>query len=403
MTKQVKLLIVAIVVLLGGLVYLESAQKKVDWAPTYSVKDKNPLGTYVFYHSLKSIVEELHLVSRSPFEFFSDTTQTGQTYIGVHYSYPMNDAAQNALLKWVSVGNTALISAVTSELFTSDSLHLNWKYVKNTNHVLTYPTYDLVNPKLALKEKVVFSHPDILAYFSEIDTADYTVLGIGNFLHKDTVDLAPRINFIEISVGKGKLLLQTSPQAFSNYIMLRKTNYRYAEGALSYLDLTDKVFYDVYFDSKFKDYHNSPLYVLLGNKYLKWGYYFLLIGAVLFVLFEGKRRQKAIRVIPPVRNRSYDYVRTISGLYLQHKDHTAIAHKVIAQFLIELQKEWHIEIKVINEQLINRLTELTHHPAEEISTLFREIKRLQEKQMISKAELLNLNQLITHFKQQDYE
>src|SRR5699024_3525281 len=104
--------------------------------------------------------------------------------------------------------------------------------------------------------------------------------------------------------------------AFSNFFMLTKHNYAYAEKAMAYLNLKGKVCYDVSHDRAFTTYYTSPLYVFLGNKYLKWGYYFILIGAILFIIFEGKRKQKAIKVIPPLRNKTYDYTRTIAGMYL---------------------------------------------------------------------------------------
>src|SRR5699024_409230 len=196
----------------------------------------------------------------------------------------------------------------------------------------SYPHYNLVNPALAPQRDYVFKHPQPVQYFSRLDTLEQVVLGEAKLEADSTYQSDKQINFIKAPLGKGKLLLHTSPQVFTNFFMLSGKNYEYTENLLSYLDLARPIYYDAYHDPG-KAAYLSPLYIILTNKYLKWGYYMLLIGVVLFVIFEGKRKQKAIKVLPPFRNKTYEYTRTIAGLYLDKKDHTAIAHKKIDQFL----------------------------------------------------------------------
>src|SRR5699024_2864468 len=127
------------------------------------------------------------------------------------------------------------------------------------------------------------------------------------------------------------------------------------------------------------------------NRYLKWAYYLLIIAVILFVLFEGKRKQKAIKVIDPPKNMSYDYTRTIAGMYLNKKDHATIAHKMIGQFLNYIRVELRTGVDKIDKELIDRLEELTHNPREEIKALFEQLNTMQKARFVSEKDLKSLN------------
>ncbi len=397
MSRGYKIVVVLLVLLLAFFVYAEASKPApVDWSPTFSIKSKTPLGTYVFFHSLDSI-QQVRKVNQSPYQFLEDSTLSG-TYIFVNNRINFNKAARKKLFKWVAQGNTLFVSANYSNLFNLDTLSLEWTTRRQRRRLIDYPQYNLVNPQLHADSAYTFTHNSAIAFFSKIDTIQTTVLGEVRFKRDSAAAANKWVNFIRIPRGKGKIILQTAPQAFSNFFMLSAQNYEYAQKALAYLPISGPVYYDVYYDVGFKVFHGSPLYVLLSNKYLKWGYYFIIIGAILFIIFEGKRKQKAIRVVPPLRNKTYEYTRTISGMYLKKKDHTTIAHKKIEQFLAYIRNELHTDVQKINQDLVTRLQQLTANSEEDIWALLKEIQRLQSSHTITKQELVSLNKKINHFK-----
>lgn len=397
MPKSYKLILVFLLLLFGLFVYMEASRPEpVDWQPTYSIYDKIPLGTYVFFHSLSDKSTQLEKVDQPPYLFLKDSTIHG-TYFFIHQKIGFNKAAKKRLFDWVSKGNTLFVSAYYSNLFDLDSLNLEWRYAKSKKKIISYPQYNLVNPDLRADSMFVFKHNAKLGFFHKIDTARQTVLGLANF-NKDTVaSTKTGVNLLQIPLGEGRIILSTTPQAFSNFFMLTAENYHYIEKVLAYVDLKEPVYYDVYYDPNQPSY-SSPLYVLFKNKYLKWGYYFLLIGAVLFIVFQGKRKQKAIKVIPRLQNKTYEFTQTVAGMYLDRKDHTAIAHKKITQFLGFVETELRTEVKRVDKDLIKRLAQLTHNSEEEIQLLFKEIQRLQSQSQVSKKELLTLNEMLNNFK-----
>ncbi len=397
MSRTYKIVLGIIVLLLGIIVYVEASRPKpVNWRPTYSRNDKIPLGTYVFFNSLKEVTTDLKTVEQPAFKFLSDSTIKG-TYFMVYNRAGFNEALVDRMLNWVQNGNTLFVAANWVNYGFLDTLGISLRYKLRRNALINYAEYELVNPKFQRDSSYVFAHNHKLAYFEIVDTTKQVVLGQGGLKNDPQTPNPMYINFLKIPFGKGKILLHSAPQVFTNFFMLHDDNYRYVEDILAYIDVNKPVYYDIYHDVT-KTVHTSILYLLLNNKYLKWAYYFVIIGVVLFVLFEGKRKQKSIKVVEPLQNKSYDYTRTIAGMYLDQKDHTAITRKKINQFLNFIRRALKTEVDQIDQQLLNRLKDLTNNSTDDIRTLFEEIQKLQNRQNVSKKELLSLNEKINDFK-----
>src|SRR5699024_3119767 len=97
------------------------APKPVDWRETYSIKDKIPFGTQIFYDYLHENTTELELVAELPFTFLHKTEKKG-TYILIKRDLHIGETAEEEILNWVEKGNTVLLSAEYADLFDSDTL-----------------------------------------------------------------------------------------------------------------------------------------------------------------------------------------------------------------------------------------------------------------------------------------
>jgi hypothetical protein len=342
--------------------------------------------------SEKLQVEEVNI---PPFEFLQNSTTKG-TYFFLNGSVGIDATESKQLLKWVQKGNTAVISANGISYALLDTLQITTNSKIRTNGLNNYPEFNFTNSSLKSENYYEFDHDQPLFYFDSLNGSEQKVLGFGK-LKDDTKEPKDSLaNFIESKFGKGKFLLHTSPQVFSNYFMLKGENYEYAEKFLSYIDHTSTIYWDNHYKYG-KTITTSPLYILLGNKYLKWAYYFVLIAAVLFVFFEGKRKQKPIKIVNPLRNQTYDYTRTIAGMYLDNKEYRTIYNKMTAQFFNFLNKELKVDVeKQSNYQEL--LVDRTQNSSEEIKELFSAIKETQEKTSISKKDIEKLNRLIIQFK-----
>lgn len=395
MGRSYKIILGALLALLAMLIFLEANQKDpVNWYPSYSITDKIPQGTFVFYESLEKVAK-VEQVNIPPFEFLEDTTTTG-TYFFLNASVGIDAAELNKLLKWVEKGNTAVISASYISYPLLDTLKITNDQKIRKNGLENIPQYNFANKDLRSEKYYEFNRDHTLEYFDSLNGKQQKVLGIAKVKDDNSVQNDILANFVESKFGEGRFLLHSSPQAFTNYFLLDGENFEYAEKFLAYLDLQKTIYWDNHYKNG-KIIHTSPLYILLSNRYFKWAYYFVIIATILFIFFEGKRKQKSIPVVDPLRNQTYDYTRTIAGMYLDQKDYRTIAQKIRDQFFIFLQKEFKINVKEQKNyrQLIEQQTKIS---SEEIDLLFDQIKSLEVKPSVTKKDIEALNRLIIQFK-----
>lgn len=400
MTKRYKILLGVLILILGALVFFEANQKDpLNWFPSYSNKDKIPLGTYVFFEELEKKAPNLEEINVPPFEFLKYGGIEQGTYFFVGNSLNFDKVEAEQLLSWVDKGNTLFIASDNISSTLLDTLNLKQKSRIRKNGLENFPQYALVNPRLKSDSLHTFKKDKGIMHFKEIDTFNQEVLGLVHIKDENLKEPKDFINFIEAPFGEGKILVHSSPEVFSNFFLLSNAEqYTYTQKVLSYLDMNDSHFYWDNHYSGGKTFNTSPLYILLNNRYLKWAYYFVLIGALIFVLFEGKRKQKSIPVRNRLKNKTYEYTQTIAGMYLERNDHTGIAHKMIDQFYLGLRQKYHINTQESNTNLINDIASKTDHSFEEVKELLDYLELQQHKTTISKEELKEINHKITNFK-----
>ena len=64
---------------------------------------------------------------------------------------------------------------------------------------------------------------------------------------------------------------------------------------------------------------------------------------------QGKRKQRIIPVITPLKNTSLEFVETIGRLYYQKGTRSGIAHKKIIFFLDFIRTRYNIATNVFNQ------------------------------------------------------
>ena len=138
--------------------------------------------------------------------------------------------------------------------------------------------------------------------------------------------------------------------------------------------------------------------MLLANKYFKWAYYFVLIGMLLFVIFEGKRKQRSIPIVKPLTNKSYEYAQTIAGLYVDKKEYHTIAKKQIVQFLEHIRTKLRVPTENMDRQFYRTVAERSGNTLENTTDLFTLIAKINAQNTTTKAELIMLYKEIEQFK-----
>ncbi|MES1160312.1 MAG: hypothetical protein ABUM51_06135, partial [Bacteroidota bacterium] len=206
-------------------------------------------------------------------------------------------------------------------------------------------------------------------WFASLDTQYTTILGR---------DAKGRPNLVKFGYkGGGSLFLHFAPMAFTNFFLLHKQNKEYYDNTLSYLPASVKeVIWDEYFRyDRTRDF--SAFQYILHSRPLSWAFWLCLLLFALIYLFESKRKQRLVPVIPGLRNTSLDFVKTIGRLYYQRRDNHNLALKMSAHFLDQVRTRYNLPVTTPDESFVQRLSYKTGYPREALQDLVADIQRLQ--------------------------
>lgn len=392
MSRKLTLYIVLIVILMGVIILIDASKPKpVDWTPTYALKDKIPLGLYVFDQELPHLFPDSKITkfSVTPYEYFDgqynyETKEYAVkgTVITIDEEPNIDKESVDELIYLAEHGNTVFLSMKNFPPHLLDTLKIEMSshfYVKDS--ISLYLT-----DSRAGNNRYMFNEGLGTFYFDEVDSTNTTVLG---YQAADTVTHA---NFIKVPFGKGNFLLHTQPAVFTNFHLLKGNHHEYTEKLVSHIGGGNLYWYCR--DLKGGGVSQSPLRYILKQPALKWALYFGLIGIFIFMIFNARRRQRIIPEIPPVRNTTVDFTKTIGNLYYQEGNHHNIIDKKIIYLLERIRNEYLIDTYSLDDEFIEKLHHKTGKPKEDIRNLVKIIQVHRRKFDSTEADVIEINKAI---------
>jgi len=361
MSKTLKIYIAILVFILALVLIADHDQPKpIDWRPTYSVNDKIPYGLYVFDKEIKGIFKSKveRISTMTPYEYLDskydedtlvENYKIKGTFINISETNAIDEQSIKEIFYFVSHGNNAFLSMKNFPRYLLDSLKID----VNSNFQGTSNTQVWLANKKMKAQKYTFPET-IEDYFSRIDTANTVVLGYqGKLFDKKIVN--QHVNYIKVPYRQGYFYLHTQPVAFTNYNLLKNKNYQYAESVLSYLPKGDIFWYTK--GQNNESISESPLRYIFSQPGLKWAWLFFLIGMLIFIIFNAKRKQRIVPILKPLPNLTVDFTKTIGNLYYQEGDHQNLIDKKIIYFLEKIRNEYLIDTTKLDDSFIQKL----HH------------------------------------------
>ncbi|NQD72504.1 DUF4350 domain-containing protein [Sphingobacterium shayense] len=380
------ILIIALIDVVGN--------KPIDWRKTYDQRDKIPFGLYITHQQLPDFLNNGTTVT----DFVSTNYRAVDSLLSgknagtvVYIENQLYDGKQtiDRLYAFVRSGGEVFISAnkISEALLDTLGIKQSYYYPSDFGSVLD----DERTFKLADGGAASYADLTYPGVFWDLDSAQVKILGYFEVEDKNIP------NFITVQVGKGRFVLHLEPVMFTNYFMLKKDNFNYGVRALRFISNKNIYWYDGNFKTDQRS--RSPLRVFLENKSLRQGWYLILFGLILFLLFKSKREQRAIAIIQPEPNLSKDFARTISALYYENGKPGNLIVKKIEYFLYDLRMHFQLDIMQIDDSDFPRqLSQRAGTDEQDAEHIISVVKRYRHASDSTDKELIMVNKEIEEFK-----
>lgn len=395
MNRKLTLYIVFLALVVGLIIAIDASRPKpIDWRPSYSIKDKIPFGLYVLDKEAQVLFkgQQIEKFSKTAYEYFdpmfnyTDSTYSVKgTYMNISEKNRIDKESARELLFFAEHGNTVFLSMKEFPEFLMDTLKIE---ATNSFFYKDSIAFTLNNRKDSKPQ--YFSEGISFSYFKSVDTLKTIILG---YQHIDSIKQA---NLIKVSFGRGSFIFHTQPEVFTNFHLLKANHYKYTEELVSYLPQNT-----LYWNTKSfsgEEIEGSPLRYINKQPGLKWALYIGLIGLLVFIVFNARRKQRIIPEIPPVKNTTVDFTRTIGNLYYQEGNHHTIIEKKIIYFLEHIRSEYLIDTYSLDDEFVEKLHQKTGKPVEDIQKAVSLIKKYRHQFQSTEADVIEINKAIENLR-----
>ncbi len=397
---NVQSLLLVFLAFMGIVLYGTLKPKPVDWRYSYSTKEKIPFGLLVFKNELDklfdgAVIDDLVFDEFTAFDLshHSGISQDNEmsTPTTIMYINSINDwdtIMVNKVLHSVSHGQNAFISATRLPLYLSDTLGFN--ILTRQNHAVYYEdslSFSLNN----VEEKKWLENVGVSGSFIyQYDTLATTVLGC---VEQDTMNT----NFIRISYGAGSFFIHTEPILFTNYHLLNSENYKYVEDILSHISPSNRIVWGQVPKDK-KVIKGGILRYIMSQDALKWAWFVIIVGLLLFIITHMRRPQRIIPVIPPNENTTLQFVASIGDLYMRQSSIRHLMDRKIIYLLERVRSQYFISTDKLDDIFITKLSQLSGKKIEIVKNMVFLLQKHRDSDYIcSTDDLRRLNQAIENF------
>lgn len=372
-----------IVVLLAIMFLVEyNLPKKFVWNPTFSQNDYQPFGCAIFDDVVAdSWPKDYYCNDWTFYNFANDTTGEPLAILAVAQNFRFTKTDRKAIMSLAERGNKVILAATAFSL--SDTLGYDMTYTwfrpselkKSVSEFNRRDTLYWLPDSVSSYPEAKFGFYSHLCnvYFTKYDslsiplvrrecsaasrTGDSITLSLNDEIRKALKDSLPQSQdsarlaenlpcgpvAIRRPVGKGEIILISTPLLFTNYGMLDGNNAAYIFRLLSLAK--DLPLYRTEAYTKAEYEQQSPFRYFLSQTALRWGLYLTMFTILLFMIFTARRRQRPIPVIRQPENKTLEFTELIGTLYFQKKEHGDLVRKKFTYFAEALRREIQIDVE----------------------------------------------------------
>lgn len=359
------------------------------WKPTYDTEDKQPYGAYALDKLLEASWEKGYTHC---YKSISDLKENGEldgrNLLIITEKFVTTESEIDTLLEYIHEGGTALIAANLYEYYLSNKLNFKIDY--------DYDYYsDIPLIGIQKQDTVRFCAP-------ELDTAYYKVpAALCRHYFQDSITdyafVAAKLNdkkimMLRYQIGEGSLLLSYNPLLYTNYVVLSDSANGFIWNSLAYLQSKPLIRTEYYHLGSNAKKSKSLFRYLQSEPPLKWALNITIATLIVFMFFTAKRKQKAIPVVAPPKNKLLDFVRSVAGLYLRRNNNADIILKKKIYWADSLKRNYGMDIinEAHNADFYERLSAKTNTAAYKLSDLFSYLDAIDENTQVTDAKMMEI-------------
>lgn len=354
---------------------------------SYSSRDKAPYGGYVAHQLLKDLfASKPKNITRSFASTYKKMLKDhNDLYIIVAGKLFITPDDANAMYNYTSNGNRLYLVLEETDSLLENTFNFSTKFmvdsVRRLEQYADINSQSYSNTHLAPDTFFQAKGIPMNNALDATDTAVTTILGT-NGKHEP--------NFFRINVGDGLLYVLLNPMTWTNNFLLEKNNIRSLETQMAYLPQFPK---NVYWDEFYKHLRGrqqddfSSWQVLMRHPSLRWALWLAVLLLLLYVLFEGKRRQRLIPPKPTLHNSSLDFAETLGRLYYLHHNNKNLAQKMIQHLLEHIRLNYYLNTSQLNDEFITSLSRKSGHSRETVSNMISQVHAIRLAGTVSDEDL----------------
>lgn len=392
---------------------------ETNWKISLKKEGKNPYDTYLAYHSLdyyfpNATIKPLfsnHNFADIVADEKSSTHARSMLVLTGKFIY-FSQKEWDGIVDFIRAGNEVLMLGSATDEKIAQQFHFKHHSGKEDYPITKYNTGADNETALSLtalpNQRFGIWGRDLKGYFElenydkdgGLDSFGFAPLDygkplvLGNVYFSKTNIESP--NFIQYTVGAGHLTLLATPLVFSNYFLLQENNHAYLDQVWQSIP---KSVQQIYWGSFYQRMPSeSSFSILWKNPATRLAIIIFMLTAVFYLIFEMKRRQRIIPVIPQQINSSAAFIETIGMLYFNKGDNLNLAIKMEQHFLEWVRTKFNFNTTVLNDVFAHQLSVKSGMGIDSVNHLLNMIHQVRLNEgLISDEFLFDLYNTIQQF------
>ena len=394
--------------LAAGLVLAEAARPRpLDLRVRLERRGAAPFDAEVFFESLPDWLRQpVETVEAPPFDRLADSAVTGRTYLFLSETFAPDPAETARLLRFAARGNTVFVAAhqITGALGDSlgraDSLGRSGLRTDLATDGLDLDGFDVpaLGGRLAPDTLFLESPGARGAYPFPVRVAGWHLVGLDPARTRVLGTAGPRRRptLVRVAVGRGDVLVSSTPLAFSNAALTGDGRGPAYVGAVLAALPRQPVWWDDH-HKPYARYAQTPLRYVLATPALRWAYGLLVAAGLLFLAFRARRWQRPVPVVQPPPNAQREFARTVGRLHFVHRDDAQLADRMAGHVLDRLRSDLRLADSDLGPETARRAAARAGVPEDEALALFATLARVRGGRRPDADALVRLDARVARF------